>query len=357
MTTLLSAARSGFKRIIPAAFALLFIAPIVIGCGSDDDAAAQETADGEGLYKIGEPLEDSTLAAVVTSEYGGDTLTTAEFRSQYERIVRQVPQIAGDEAQSRELRKNILEDFVITHALFGEADRLGIEADSAAVNARINQIKSQFPNEDAFQQALQRDNLTMADLQENIGDMIRQEQMLTRMSEDVGEPTEAELTEFRESQAEEISAQHILFLTPQGTTGERRDSIEQVAQSVLDSIEAGEDFAELARRHSQDGSASQGGDLGYFSRGQMVPPFEEAAFALADSGDVTDELVETQFGYHIIRKTGERTGALMDTTQARQALTQTRRREAIEAAVDDLREKVTVRVNPDVVDTDLNAVE
>jgi peptidyl-prolyl cis-trans isomerase C len=87
----------------------------------------------------------------------------------------------------------------------------------------------------------------------------------------------------------------------------------------------------------------------------MVAPFEDAAFALADSGDVTQDLVETQYGYHIIRKTGEQTGELMDTTRARQMLTQTRRREAVEEAVEELRSKVTVRLNPGVVETDLNA--
>ncbi len=358
MTILHSTARTALKHLSLAALMLLLFAPVLAGCGSDDDAAAQDgEGDGESLYTMGEPLQDSSMAAIVTSEYGSDTLTTAEFRSQFERIVQQVPQISGDAAQSRELRKNILEDFIITHALFGEADKLGVTADSAAVNQRIEQIMAQFPDEETFQQALQQDNLTMAELRENIGDMLRQEQMLSRMSEDVGEPSDEDLTEFRESSAQEVSAQHILFLTPQDASEARRDSIKQVAQSVLDSVQAGADFAELAQRHSEDGTAQMGGDLGYFSRGQMVPPFEEAAFALPDSGDVTDALVQTQYGYHIIRKTGERTGEMMDTTQARQALTQTRRRDAVEKAVNELRGKVTVRLNPMVVDTELNADE
>lgn len=356
MTILHSAARTALKRFSFAALLLLFIAPFVAGCGSDDEAAAQD-GDERSLYTIGEPLQDSSLAAVVTSEYGSDTLTTMEFRTQFQRIVQQVPQIGGDPAQSRELRKNILEDFIITHALFGEAEKLGVSADTAAVNQRIEQIKAQFPNEQAFQQALAQDNLTIEELRENISDMMRQEQMLNRMSEDVADPTEQELTEFRESSAQEVSAQHILFLTPQGADAETRDSIKQVAETVLDSVKAGADFAEMAKRYSEDGTAQMGGDLGYFSRGQMVPPFEEATFALADSGDVTDDVVRTQYGYHIIRKTGERTGEMMDTTRARQTLMQSRKREAVEEAVDDLRGKVTVRLNPVVVNTDLNARE
>ena len=354
MNTFSLALRAAIRRIPQSALLLFFVLPLM-ACGSDDDATAQDNNDGERVYTIGEPLEDSTLAVVVESEYGADTLTSEAFRSQYQTIVSQMPQIAGDENQARELRKNILEDFIITHALFGEAEKVGVTVDSSDVDQRIEQIKSQFPDEESFQQALASDNLTIGELRENIHDMLRQEQMLTRMSEDVEEPSEAELTDFRESQANQIQAQHILFLTQGEAATQDRDSIMQQAQAVLDSVKAGADFAELARRHSQDGTAQMGGDLGYFSRGQMVAPFEDAAFALVDSGDVTQDLVETQYGYHIIRKTGEQTGELMDTTRARQMLTQTRRREAVEEAVEELRSKVTVRLNPGVVETDLNA--
>jgi peptidyl-prolyl cis-trans isomerase C len=353
MNTLFSAARAALQRIPLSALLLILVLPLS-ACGSDDDATAQDSNGDERVYTIGEPLEDSTLAVVIESEYGADTLTSEAFRNQFQMILGQMPQLAGDETQARELRKNILEDFIITHALYGEAEKVGVSVDSSDVNQRIAQIQAQFPDEQTFEQALASDNLTIDQLRENIHDMLRQEQMLTRMSENIEQPSEAELTEFQESQANQVQAQHILFLTQNEAT-ESRDSIRQQAQAVLDSVKAGADFAELARRHSQDGTAQMGGDLGYFSRGQMVAPFEDAAFALADSGDVTDELVETQYGYHIIRKTGEQTGTPMDSTQAREMLTQTRRREAVEEAVEELRSKVTVRLNEDVVDTDLNA--
>src|SRR5690606_25027138 len=129
----------------------------------------------------------------------------------------------------------------------------------------------------------------------------------------------------------------------------------QQAEAVLDSIRSGADFAELARRHSQDpGSAAAGGDLGFFSRGQMVAPFEEATFALEDSGDVATDLVETQFGFHIIKLTGRRAGTPMDTTRARAAMMQQRRQDVVEAGIDTLRGKVTVRLNQTIVDADLN---
>lgn len=71
------------------------------------------------------------------------------------------------------------------------------------------------------------------------------------------------------------------------------------AAEVLAKVKAGEDFAELAKKHSQDSSAANGGDLGFFGKGQMVPEFEQAAFALPVGQ--TSEVVKTKFGYHIIK--------------------------------------------------------
>jgi peptidyl-prolyl cis-trans isomerase C len=76
------------------------------------------------------------------------------------------------------------------------------------------------------------------------------------------------------------------------------------ALQILDRIKKGESFADLARQLSIDrGSGKRGGDLGFFGRGQMVKPFEEAAFKLK-KGELTNEPVRTQFGYHIIKRTG-----------------------------------------------------
>ena len=95
-----------------------------------------------------------------------------------------------------------------------------------------------------------------------------------------------------------VSAQHILFRT-QDETEDEIEAIRDRARVVLDRAKSGEDFGDLAREFSEDTSASAGGDLGTFGPGQMVPEFEIAAFALGQGA--TSDLVETDFGIHIIR--------------------------------------------------------
>ena len=96
---------------------------------------------------------------------------------------------------------------------------------------------------------------------------------------------------------EEVQASHILF---QANEGESDAALKARAQKVLDRIKKGEDFATLAKEFGTDGTKEVGGDLGYFGRGVMVPAFEEAVFAL-EAGKLSDELVKTDFGYHIVK--------------------------------------------------------
>jgi peptidyl-prolyl cis-trans isomerase C len=97
-----------------------------------------------------------------------------------------------------------------------------------------------------------------------------------------------------------VRARHILLRFPQDATPAQADSVRALADSLRNRLLGGEDFATLAREYSEDaGSAPNGGDLGSFGKGEMVPPLEEAAFSL-DVGEISP-VVETTFGLHIIR--------------------------------------------------------
>lgn len=105
--------------------------------------------------------------------------------------------------------------------------------------------------------------------------------------------------------SDQVRASHILLMYKGSSRSSATRSKEEAATTIASlktQIDGGADFAELARAHSDCPSKSKGGDLGAFGRGQMVGPFENAAFGLPVGG--TSGVVETQFGYHIIRRTG-----------------------------------------------------
>ncbi|MBW1667032.1 MAG: SurA N-terminal domain-containing protein [Deltaproteobacteria bacterium] len=102
---------------------------------------------------------------------------------------------------------------------------------------------------------------------------------------------------FREKK--KVRARHILFKLRPDAPKEKVEEVRKKALAVLEKVRKGEDFAALAKKYSEGPTASKGGDLGYFSAGQMIKPFEDAAFKLK-KGEVSD-LVRTRFGYHIIK--------------------------------------------------------
>jgi parvulin-like peptidyl-prolyl isomerase len=105
---------------------------------------------------------------------------------------------------------------------------------------------------------------------------------------------------------DQISARHILLKAPLRASQSEKDKIYEKMKSLRKEIlQSPDKFPEYAKKHSQDGAAANGGSLGYFTYGMMVPPFSKAAFALKDIGDISP-IVTTRFGYHIIQLVGEK---------------------------------------------------
>lgn len=146
-----------------------------------------------------------------------------------------------------------------------------------------------------------------------------------------------------------VRARHVLLRIPPDATTEQRDSVQRLAEQLRDTARAGADFAALAQEYSADGSASQGGDLGFFQRGRMVAPFDEAAFAL-EPGEISD-VVETPFGLHVI-KVEEREAPNFDEMkdEFRQQAIELRSSEAEQKYIEDLVEPLGVGVEEGAVE-------
>ncbi len=123
------------------------------------------------------------------------------------------------------------------------------------------------------------------------------------LEQKVGEAHEAQEDVGDKYTAKQVKGRHILFIVTDDVTDAQA---KQKAQEVLDRIKNGEDFIELAKEFGSDGTAEQGGDLGWIDRGVTVPAFEEVLFSL-EPGQLYDSVAETEFGYHIVQADEVRT--------------------------------------------------
>lgn len=146
----------------------------------------------------------------------------------------------------------------------------------------------------------------------------------------------------------DVHAKHILKLFPREATEEQKAVCKQQIDSIYALLKAGADFEELAKAESQDGSARNGGDLGWFGRGRMVQPFEDISFSLAD-GEISEPF-ETQFGYHIIKKVAHGVAPLSELrNNIEAAIARDERADLIKKRrQDDLKSKYNYKFNPEL---------
>ncbi len=199
-------------------------------------------------------------------------------------------------------------------ARFLAADQLAkIKADDAALLAYYNANTQRFKSAEK------------ADVQYAVLDLASIEKTITLNEQDV--KTYFEQNQERLSNNVERRASHILIAAGKDAPAVEREKAKTLAQGLRDTLQKSpQQFAELAKKHSQDpGSAGKGGDLDFFGRGAMVKAFEDAAFSLK-KGEISP-LVETEFGYHIIQITDIKTPQLQSFAQARAGLESELRRE------------------------------
>lgn len=171
-----------------------------------------------------------------------------------------------------------------------EVEKHKVEVSEEDVENEINKIKENYGGEDAFNQAMAYYGFNLEDLEKNIATNLQIKKLvapnISISDDEIQDFFETNKAMFNEE--EQVKASHILVET------------EEEAKEIKEKLAQGEDFAELAKEYSNDqGSKESGGELGFFSRGRMVPEFEEAAFALKI--DEVSEPVKSEHGYHIIK--------------------------------------------------------
>jgi peptidyl-prolyl cis-trans isomerase C len=330
---------------------LLVVAAVAVACKKPETApaAAAPTAAATPAPAPAKPVP--AVLPEVIADCNGDKIARAEF----EKAVKAVEQRAGGSVPPEkrdELYRGVLDDLVAYRLLKQEVVARQMTASDAEVDARIGAFKQQMGSEANFRAALQAQQLTEAKLREDaktdilVNKLLEQEvtQKLLVKPSDIA--TFYEKNPDRFQQSESVRAAHILVLVPRDADEKTRAAAKARAEAALKAAKAGQDFAQLAKRYSNDASAQRGGDLGFIPKGQMVPAFEAAAFAL-EPGQVSD-LVETQFGYHVIKALEKRPARVVPFVEAaaqiEQFLQQQQRQEKSKALVEQLRSKGKVEI-------------
>jgi peptidyl-prolyl cis-trans isomerase C len=218
--------------------------------------------------------------------------------------------------------RQVLDRIVGFHLLVQEAKARNVIAPPWEVDSQVEQIKKQFPSEDAFTQMLKARGVTVEQLRADTAQTIAVNAMLKTELEpritvsDADSKTFFDQNRARFRQEDSVHASHILIRTPEQADASAKAKAKAQADDVLAQLRKGADFAGLAKQVSQDpGSAPNGGDLGFFSKGRMVPAFEEAAFGLKPGQ--TSGVVETPFGFHIIRVSEAKAGRDLEYTEVK----------------------------------------
>ncbi len=251
------------------------------------------------LFAFGSPVfaqEDKPVAKV------GDVAITAKELDQA--LVDMQSQFANfPEAQRR---ARALDSLIDIKVLAKQAEKEGLQNDPA-LKLRLDLLRNRALHNDYFQKKVQPG--------------ITDDTIRARYKQEI-EKTEPE---------KEVNARHILVKT------------EDEAKALIKELEGGADFVELAKSKSTGPSGPNGGDLGYFGKGRMVPEFEQAAFAL-EKGAYTKEPVKTQFGFHIIKVEDKRDRPFPTFEESKERLRQLMLTEAYAKAVKEGRKSVGVEV-------------
>lgn len=241
------------------------------------------------------PAEDPVLARVEGIEIRQSDVA-AEMRRLPDELRNMPPQV---------LQPLLLDQMITQKALVAAARAQGLDRD-AEVQARLRRAE-----EETLQQAL---------LLREVQPLLTEEALRARYQQQIA----------ARSAEEEVHARHILVATEQ----EARAALAEVRRP-------GADFAEVARRRSTGPGAREGGDLGFFKRGDMIPEFEEAAFAL-QPGQIGEAPVRTQFGWHVIKVEERRAAPPPSFEETRDRLRQTAFEEGVNSAVERIRNAARV---------------
>lgn len=307
-----------------------------LGCQNEETAgAAQPQTSMQGGAPATQKPDFNAVAATV----GEFEITVGKVEEEFMNLMSQYRgRMAPDQLEGLipMLRQRALAQLINMKLLADECAKFDITVEESLLDEKFNEIAGQFPDPEMFETQLINAGMTKEKLRSDIERSLKINKLLEEKvfvdlevtDEDVAKYYSEHEDEFKRE--EEVQASHILIAVDQGDSEEvkkeKRDKLSGIRQQIVE----GADFAELATANSECPSKDKGGDLGPFTRGRMVAPFSEAAFKL-NKGELSD-IVETQFGYHLIKTTEKFEGGIRPLEEVRDNLKDYLKREGEQTA-------------------------
>lgn len=273
------------------------------------------------------------------------------YRPQVEKFSAQGNPI--NEAYLRNLRKYVIEDLIDSELLLQEARKLGIEVTDEILNESIENDRSQYADEEQFRAELRKYGLGIEDYRQRRRRALTIEKLIaTHIAPDVF-VSDADIRAYYRRHAERfrvperLHIHHITLRFPPDAGDDQKESVRERIVAIQRQIEAGEDFAELAHKHSEDPSRQQGGDAGFRAADQVARKFGQAVLELP-TGRMSPP-IQTPQGYHLVIVAAREPArnVPLDKVRARinRELYEQRTREPIQAYVRKLRERARIVIH------------
>jgi peptidyl-prolyl cis-trans isomerase C len=254
---------------------------------------------------------------------------------------------------TRDFYLKVLDDVIANALLYRDIAAQGIQPDAQELDRRYQEIRGQFPDEQKFNEMLQSRGYTPERLRRDLTEGLTVQTWVTQKLAPTIQIADAEVKKFYdENQAQMVDpershAAHILVAVPSGATPEQKSAAKKKADDLRAKVAGGADFAAVAKESSDDtASKPNGGDLGWVQHGHTPPPFETALFALKP-GELSP-VVETQFGFHLIKLIEHKDKSTVPFEQAKGRINEFLKGRAVadqvRAKVDALRAKSDVKI-------------
>ncbi|PIE67934.1 MAG: hypothetical protein CSA23_01460 [Deltaproteobacteria bacterium] len=249
-----------------------------------------------------------------------------------------------DSKQMKRYEGKIRETLINRALLLEKSQAMGVSIKDAQVAKALIEFKGMFPDDKSYRKALADMGFSEATLKEKIKDGLTIKSLIDKeVLSNVSVSDKAVRSYYDDNpslfqQPEQVKASHILVKVSPDAGEAQKNKARTAIESLKTRIDKGESFATLAMENSDCPSKAKGGDLGFFGREQMVKPFSDAAFVL-EPGQTSD-VVETRFGYHLIRVTDRKQERTMAYNDVKASISARLRQQAEEKQVNTYLEKL-----------------